>query len=458
MSDKCPKGKLLNPKTGRCVNKDGKIGQELLAKGGAKPKEVKVKDALKNAKPKDCPSHQLRNPKTGRCVNKDGKIGQELLAKGGAKPKEVKPKEDKKLTPDEEWAMEPGNYRTGVPKKEDMRRRKSMINKLHKVWDELNPLQKENYKLMGKEQVWLDVKIRDEKNTLHKQKFHPDTWTDPPEYMKAKDLEKTLIKLEKDLKNAKKEAKALKKKADCPSHQVRNPKTGRCVNKAGKIGQEILLKNGKVAKPVGPGVPDNFVNLPDDCEINKVWKQKDELGRGQYGVAYLACKSEDDCNYVLKVQKLDDDFYTEVRCLEDFKNTKGIVPKLYAAWTCDNRGYFVIEKLDKCPADKTVNSEKNYEEVSKLLHRMKEKGWLHVDTHPGNVMCKNGKMIMIDFGWAVKKGKKNYPDNPVSKRIGKPVTWENLEVVQELNVEKYFGVDDIKYNRLVEEAMKLRAA
>ena len=79
MSAKCPKGKILNPKTGRCVNKDGKIGQELLAIGGAKPKEVKVKDALKNAKPKDCPSHQVRNPKTGRCVNKDGKIGQELI-------------------------------------------------------------------------------------------------------------------------------------------------------------------------------------------------------------------------------------------------------------------------------------------------------------------------------------------------------------------------------------------
>ena len=96
-----------------------------------KPKEDKVKE---NAKPKDCPSHQVRNPKTGRCVNKDGKIGQELLAKGGAKPKEVKPKEvkpkDKKLSPDEEWAMQPGNYRAGVPKKEDMRKRKSMINKV----------------------------------------------------------------------------------------------------------------------------------------------------------------------------------------------------------------------------------------------------------------------------------------------------------------------------------------
>jgi hypothetical protein len=329
MINKCPKGKILNPKTGRCVNKDGKIGQELLAKSGAKPK--------------DCPSHQIRNPNTGRCVNKDGKIGQELLAKSGAKPKEDKVK---------------------------------------------------------------DVKPK-----------------------------------------------------HCPSHQIRNPNTGRCVNKDGKIGQEILLKNGKVAKPVGPGVPDNFTKLPDDCEINKVWKQNDELGRGKYGVAYIACKSDDDCNYVLKIQTVTNDFYTEVRCLEDFKNTKGIVPKLYAAWTCDNLGYFVIEKLDKCPEDKLVNSKKNYEEISKLLHRMKEKGWLHVDTHSkGNVMCKDGKMIMIDFGWAAKKGKKNYPDHPVSKSIGKPVTWENLEVVQELNVETYFGVDDIKYNRLVEETMKLRAA
>ena len=41
---KCPSGKIINPKTGRCINK---------------PKSKKV-----------CPPGKIINPKTGRCINK----------------------------------------------------------------------------------------------------------------------------------------------------------------------------------------------------------------------------------------------------------------------------------------------------------------------------------------------------------------------------------------------------
>jgi hypothetical protein len=314
MNNKCPKGKILNPKTGRCVNKDGKIGQEILKnKKDGKPK-------------KECKSYQILNPKTGRCVNKDGKLGQEIL----------KNKKDDKVKKD------------GKPKKE------------------------------------------------------------------------------------------------CKSYQIPNPKTGRCVNKDGKLGQEILLRDGKIATPVGPGIPDNFKKLPDDCELNKVWKTKSKIGSGKYGTAYITCKDDDDCNYVLKVQDLTNDFYTEVSCLEDLKNTKNIVPKIYAAWTCDNNGYFVIEKLDKCPYDKFNRDKDTYKEVSNLLKKLKEKGWLHVDTHYGNIMCKNGKFILIDFGWAVKKGQKTYPDNPLSIKLGEPLTFRDLELAQEKNKEDFFGYSKYK--------------
>lgn len=237
------------------------------------------------------------------------------------------------------------------------------------------------------------------------------------------------------------------KDKNCPVHQMCNPKTGRCVNKSGDVGQEILLKNGKKATPVGPGVPNNFLEIVDDCEINKVWKTKNELGRGKHGIAYVACKAVDDCNYVLKVQKLNHDFYTEVSCLEEFKNTKGIVPKIYAAWSCDNRGYFVIQKLYTCPEAKFTREKKEtYKEVDILLKRFREKGWLHVDIHPGNVMCNNkGKLVLIDFGWSVKKGKKSYPDNPLSKILDMSLTFTDLELAQKKNKEEYFGYDNKKY-------------
>ena len=344
MTDKCkdkncPSQQICNPKTGRCVNKTGKIGQEILTKGKAKDKAKGKGKSKGKAKSKNCPSHQILNPKTGRCVNKTGKIGQEILTKGKGN---VECKNDK-----------------------------------------------------GKGNV----------------ECKNDKCTDK----------------------------------NCPVHQICNPKTGRCVNKTGKIGQEILLKNGKKATPVGLGVPNNFLEIPDDCEINKVWKKKTEIGKGQYGTAYITCKGKDDCNYVLKVQKLNDDFFTEVNCLEDLKNTKNIVPKIYAAWTCDNHGYFVIEKLDKCDKSKFLHSKEDYKEITNLLKKFKDKGWLLVDIHPGNVMCKNGKFILIDFGWAVKKGKKNYPNNPLSKRVGVAYTYGDLEAAQEKNKENYFGYDQEKY-------------
>ena len=310
MTNKCPKGKILNPKTGRCVNKDGKLGQELKkAKKGSKPK-------------KKCKLYQILNPKTGRYVNKDGKLGQEII---------------------------------------------------------------------------------------------------------------------------KKSKKGSKPKKKCKLYQLLNPKTGRYVNMDGKLGKEILLRGGKIATPVGPGIPDKFLNLPENCELKKVWKRKNELGRGKYGVAYIACKAKDDCDYVLKVQNLNNDFYTEVQCLNELKNTKGIVPKLYAAWTCDNRGYFVIEKLHKCPSYKFNGDKKSYEEITNLLKRLKSKGWLHVDTHVDNVMCKNDKFVLIDFGWAVKKGQKTYPDNPLSIRLGESLTFKELELAQEKNKEDFFGYSKSKY-------------
>jgi hypothetical protein len=58
MNKNCPPGKILNPKTGRCVKVDGKIGMKL-------SKQI-------------CPSDKILNPDTGRCVKLNGKIGKKL--------------------------------------------------------------------------------------------------------------------------------------------------------------------------------------------------------------------------------------------------------------------------------------------------------------------------------------------------------------------------------------------
>ena len=67
----CPLGKIRNPKTGRCVNANGKIAKLLLANNNDRGNE--------NRNVEDCPPGKIRNPKNGRCVNVNGKLGKEIL-------------------------------------------------------------------------------------------------------------------------------------------------------------------------------------------------------------------------------------------------------------------------------------------------------------------------------------------------------------------------------------------
>jgi hypothetical protein len=71
---KCPEDKILNPISGVCVSKTGKIGKELLNK---------LANPDKLDKPvKKCPVDKILNPISGVCVSKTSKIGKELIKKG----------------------------------------------------------------------------------------------------------------------------------------------------------------------------------------------------------------------------------------------------------------------------------------------------------------------------------------------------------------------------------------
>ena len=76
----CNKDQIMNPATGRCVSRKGKIGQELLS-SSKKPLKQKSSSKVKSK----CKKDQILNPDTGRCVSRKGKIGQGLVH-GGAPP------------------------------------------------------------------------------------------------------------------------------------------------------------------------------------------------------------------------------------------------------------------------------------------------------------------------------------------------------------------------------------
>ena len=82
MVKSCPDGKILNPKTNRCVNKDGKIGKNLVDKVNRSKSPSKKTSPVKSNDHHDktCPDGTILNPKTKRCVKVSGAIGKKILA------------------------------------------------------------------------------------------------------------------------------------------------------------------------------------------------------------------------------------------------------------------------------------------------------------------------------------------------------------------------------------------
>ena len=69
---KCQRGKILNPDSGRCVNRDGVLGRKILGKSSRKRKtKTKTK----------CQRGKILNPDSGRCVNRDGVLGRKIRGK-----------------------------------------------------------------------------------------------------------------------------------------------------------------------------------------------------------------------------------------------------------------------------------------------------------------------------------------------------------------------------------------
>lgn len=170
-------------------------------------------------------------------------------------------------------------------------------------------------------------------------------------------------------------------------------------------------------------VPRKFEDLAHRCACKKKWLMDKKLGSGAYGKVYKACRSGN-TEYAVKIQKYDKFAKAEVQAYLSLTGTK-LTPKLHAAWICKGKMYLVLDKVVEC-------SKIPLTQVEKLLKKLEQFGWLHVDVHPGNVMCTNkGKHVLIDFGWAVKKREFPYPNHPRK-------TYADLKKNQSDNVNYFF--------------------
>jgi len=201
------------------------------------------------------------------------------------------------------------------------------------------------------------------------------------------------------------------------------------------------------------------INLDDKLTLEMV--DKVLLGEGSDGFVVRLCKGNDNnCDYAMKVQSLSSQYEMEDEALRDLQTTNN-VPKFYDSWKSNNRGYIIMEYIPDCgellyPRD-VKKMGIRYDKASELLKKLEDKGWLQVDMHLGNIRCRDGdmnKLVLIDLGWVVKKGKDRYPDHPLSKRWDYDLDYDDFKIVTKNNfngnfydpvLEKYVkNVPDIK--------------
>lgn len=220
----------------------------------------------------------------------------------------------------------------------------------------------------------------------------------------------------------------------------KNPQTNRCVLKTGKIGSRIIgrpklcdtvlntetkrciLRENRVSETRSRKkvkmkiskqkvdclyVPRRYAELAEKCACNDRWMKKTKIGSGAFGKVYQACRFQGQ-NLVVKVQQNDQFAKAEFKAYKALQN-KHILPKLLAVWVCKGKMYMVLEQLYDCVQPVGILMKRLDTKVQKLF----ELGWLHCDLHWGNVMCKkNNRVVLIDFGLSVQKGKGPYENQP----------------------------------------------
>ena len=178
-----------------------------------------------------------------------------------------------------------------------------------------------------------------------------------------------------------------------------------------------------------------IVDMADDIGIKII-------GRGQYGAVFTACKTGKDCNYILKIQLANDYYRREVYAFYDLNGWE-YSPIIYDAWTCGEMGFIILEKLS--PVESCLLNIREYDiepQMTTIIKELHDRGWVHVDTHVGNIMCKNGHLALVDFGWASKTRESKYGFINIDKTH--PVTVMNDQEFVTLNDLQRYQINNMK--------------
>ena len=222
----------------------------------------------------------------------------------------------------------------------------------------------------------------------------------------------------------------------CDDNKIINPISNRCVLRRGLIGKKIINNNMKTKENREKLLP-NF-NGTIKKKFSNIWIQTKQIGFGGYGEVYVTC-IYNDCSYVMKIQKITREFRREVKYLYEFMDT-GYTPKIYDAWEYEGQGYIVMEKMSKTTT-KLTKKEK-YNQIKKIFKFLHSKNIVFFDLHPGNVMYKDGRAFLIDFGLLYQFKNNRIVIKHLHSRDYGYFNFSKGKQLDMLNLDEYFGNKD----------------
>lgn len=146
----------------------------------------------------------------------------------------------------------------------------------------------------------------------------------------------------------------------------------------------------------------NTLAFAEPCSWQKNWKVHEQLGQGKFGDVNLVTEKSSGKKFALKEQKEDDYFKKEVLVYKDLMKKKfPYVPKLHSAWSCEGKGYIVMEKKEQCFDTGRLSKAQIStfaSNLKKALEAFNLAGWTQTDLALRNIVCDNNGVYLIDFG------------------------------------------------------------
>ena len=165
-----------------------------------------------------------------------------------------------------------------------------------------------------------------------------------------------------------------------------------------------FVATGSESKCV-PSVPPRDAATPSErCDWRARWKlQGPEIGSGFFGTVYGACDGDTaNCGVVVKVVDRDEEAYhNEVHIHRKVNEVApDAAPRLLDAWTCGDRRFIAMERMERDVSVVPATSEQVVQ-LRAHLRALRDHGIVHRDIKSENVLVKNGRAYLCDFGNAL---------------------------------------------------------